>query len=96
MEDQTFSTELIRRWRAGVPVRILMDPRANAGTPLNATRLAELGEYMYLGPGADRQVTLPFALPPNTTIYWRVTSRTLANLATTGEVWRFTTAAKSP
>jgi phosphatidylserine/phosphatidylglycerophosphate/cardiolipin synthase-like enzyme len=42
MEDPAFSTELIARWRAGVPVRILMDTRANASTPLNATRLAEL------------------------------------------------------
>ena len=42
MEDPTFSSELIQRWRAGVPVRVLMDTRANGGTPRNAERLAEL------------------------------------------------------
>jgi phosphatidylserine/phosphatidylglycerophosphate/cardiolipin synthase-like enzyme len=54
------------------------------------------GQYMYLGPGPGRQVRLPFALPPGTTIYWKVVSRTLANLATGGDVWRFTTAETGP
>ena len=42
MEDARYTTELILRWRAGVPVRVLIDPRANADYPLNAQRLAEL------------------------------------------------------
>src|SRR3954470_16266740 len=42
MEDARFSTELINRWRAGVPVRVLVDERARITTPLNDDRLAEL------------------------------------------------------
>jgi phosphatidylserine/phosphatidylglycerophosphate/cardiolipin synthase-like enzyme len=42
MEDARYSNELIARWRAGVPVRVLMDTRANSSYPLNAERLAEL------------------------------------------------------
>jgi phosphatidylserine/phosphatidylglycerophosphate/cardiolipin synthase-like enzyme len=42
MEDARYSNELIARWRAGVPVRVLMDSRANSTYPLNAQRLAEL------------------------------------------------------
>ena len=42
MEDARYTTELIARFRAGVPVRVLMDPRANADYPLNAERLSEL------------------------------------------------------
>src|SRR5688572_33135941 len=42
MEDARYTNELIARWRAGVPVRVLIDPRANWSYPLNAQRLAEL------------------------------------------------------
>jgi hypothetical protein len=42
MEDARYTTELIKKHQAGVPVRVLMDPRANEGYPLNASRLAEL------------------------------------------------------
>jgi phosphatidylserine/phosphatidylglycerophosphate/cardiolipin synthase-like enzyme len=42
MEDARYTNELIARSRAGVPVRVLMDTRANADYPLNADRLAEL------------------------------------------------------
>jgi phosphatidylserine/phosphatidylglycerophosphate/cardiolipin synthase-like enzyme len=42
MEDARYTNELIARWRAGVPVRVLMDSRANSSYPLNAQRLAEL------------------------------------------------------
>ena len=42
MEDARYTNELIARWRAGVPVRVLMDSRANSSYPLNAERLAEL------------------------------------------------------
>jgi len=42
MEDARYTTELIRRHQAGVPIRVLMDPRANPTYPLNAERLNEL------------------------------------------------------
>jgi phosphatidylserine/phosphatidylglycerophosphate/cardiolipin synthase-like enzyme len=42
MEDARYTTELIKKHQAGVPVRVLIDPRANATYPLNASRLAEL------------------------------------------------------
>jgi phosphatidylserine/phosphatidylglycerophosphate/cardiolipin synthase-like enzyme len=42
MEDARYATELIRRHQAGVPVRVLIDPRANTSYPLNAERLGEL------------------------------------------------------
>jgi phosphatidylserine/phosphatidylglycerophosphate/cardiolipin synthase-like enzyme/regulation of enolase protein 1 (concanavalin A-like superfamily) len=42
MEDARYTTELIKRWQAGVPVRVIMDTRANATNQFNADRLAEL------------------------------------------------------
>jgi hypothetical protein len=33
MTDARYSNEIIRRWRAGVPVRILLDPRADQSYP---------------------------------------------------------------
>jgi phosphatidylserine/phosphatidylglycerophosphate/cardiolipin synthase-like enzyme len=42
MEDARYSNELIKKWNAGVPIRVLVDPRANASNPLNGDRLAEL------------------------------------------------------
>jgi len=42
MEDARYTNELILKWRAGIPVRVLIDPRANTDYPLNAQRLAEL------------------------------------------------------
>jgi len=42
MEDSRYTTALINRFKAGVPVRVLVDPRANPTYPLNANRLAEL------------------------------------------------------
>jgi phosphatidylserine/phosphatidylglycerophosphate/cardiolipin synthase-like enzyme len=62
----------------------------------SATTLVPVARYMHLGPGPGRQVTLPFALPPGTTIYWKIVSRTLANLASSGNVWSFTTAEAPP
>jgi phosphatidylserine/phosphatidylglycerophosphate/cardiolipin synthase-like enzyme/regulation of enolase protein 1 (concanavalin A-like superfamily) len=35
MEDSRYSTAIINRWKAGVPVRIMMDSRANATYPNN-------------------------------------------------------------
>lgn len=59
---------------------------------VSAGALVPIAQYMHLGPGPGRLVTLPFALPPGTTIYWKIVSRTLANLASSGDVWSFTTA----
>lgn len=42
MEDARYTTELINRFRAGVPVRVLVDSRANATNLYNADRLLEL------------------------------------------------------
>jgi phosphatidylserine/phosphatidylglycerophosphate/cardiolipin synthase-like enzyme len=44
MEDARYTNELILRHRAGVPVRVLVDTRANSSTPLNADRLQELAD----------------------------------------------------
>ncbi len=42
MEDARYTSELISRFNAGVPVRVIMDTRANATNAYNAQRLAEL------------------------------------------------------
>ena len=42
MEDSWIASEVINRHKAGVPVRVLMDTQANASTPRNIDRLAEL------------------------------------------------------
>ena len=42
MEDSWIAAEVIARHNANVPVRVLMDTRANAPNPRNAERLAEL------------------------------------------------------
>ena len=42
MEDARYTAELIKRWQAGVPVRVIMDLRANATNLFNASRLQEL------------------------------------------------------
>ena len=42
MEDSYIAGEVIKRHQAGVPVRVLMDTQANASTPRNIDRLAEL------------------------------------------------------
>jgi hypothetical protein len=42
MEDGRYTAELIRAAQAGVPVRVLVDPRANAGHPVNAQLLDQL------------------------------------------------------
>jgi phosphatidylserine/phosphatidylglycerophosphate/cardiolipin synthase-like enzyme/regulation of enolase protein 1 (concanavalin A-like superfamily) len=36
MQDARYQTEILKRWQAGVPVRILVDPRANDVYPGNA------------------------------------------------------------
>ncbi len=42
MEDTRYVTALLERFRAGVPVRVIMDTEANARYPLNATILQQL------------------------------------------------------
>jgi PLD-like domain/FG-GAP-like repeat len=42
MEDGRYANELIKRAQAGVPVRVLVDPRANAGHPINQQLLDQL------------------------------------------------------
>ena len=42
MQDARYKTEIIRRWQAGVPVRVLMDPAANPSYPGNDQILADL------------------------------------------------------
>jgi phosphatidylserine/phosphatidylglycerophosphate/cardiolipin synthase-like enzyme len=41
MEDLRYASALIERWRAGVPVRVIMDTQANANYPANATVLQQ-------------------------------------------------------
>ncbi len=41
-EDRSFTNELIAKWKAGVPVRVIGDPDANVQHPLNATLLNDL------------------------------------------------------
>jgi hypothetical protein len=42
MEDSRYTDALIKRWQAGVPVRVLVDSRANATNKYNASRLLAL------------------------------------------------------
>jgi len=44
MEDMRYATALIARWKAGVPVRVIMDRRATASYPYNATVLQTLAD----------------------------------------------------
>jgi phosphatidylserine/phosphatidylglycerophosphate/cardiolipin synthase-like enzyme len=40
MQDSRYMTEIVKRWQAGVPVRILIDPRANPSYPGNDQMIA--------------------------------------------------------
>jgi phosphatidylserine/phosphatidylglycerophosphate/cardiolipin synthase-like enzyme len=42
MEDAAYTAALKRAWLRGVPIRVLMDDRANATYPLNPSRLNEI------------------------------------------------------
>ncbi len=42
MEDARYTAALINKFNSGVPVRVIVDPRANQTDPLNADRLQEL------------------------------------------------------
>ena len=42
LTDESYVTKLIHKHNTGVPVRIMVDPRANEGKPVNGIRLAQL------------------------------------------------------
>lgn len=42
MQDDSYATKLVNRFKAGVPVRVLVDPRANSSAPGNAAVLDKL------------------------------------------------------
>jgi hypothetical protein len=42
MEDGRYSAELVKKAHAGVPVRVLVDPRSSESSPVNAQILAQL------------------------------------------------------
>ena len=42
MTDARYSNELVKKALAGVPVRVIMDPRANTSKPANAAQLTQL------------------------------------------------------
>ena len=44
MEDARYTAALIKRFQAGVPIRVLVDPRANTKNPQNEYRLKELAD----------------------------------------------------
>ena len=46
--------------------------------------------------GVIERYTLQQTLTPGTTYYWRIVSKTMANITATGPVWRFTTAGTPP
>src|SRR5689334_4946134 len=41
MEDQGLADAIVARFRAGVDVRVIVDPRRNTTTPMNAVILAQ-------------------------------------------------------
>jgi len=41
MQDSRYADAIVKRWQAGVPVRILIDPRANPDYPGNSTMISE-------------------------------------------------------
>jgi phosphatidylserine/phosphatidylglycerophosphate/cardiolipin synthase-like enzyme/regulation of enolase protein 1 (concanavalin A-like superfamily) len=42
MTDARYTNELIKKWQEGVPIRVIVDTRANVSQPLNGQRLQEL------------------------------------------------------
>ncbi|MEO8036244.1 MAG: phospholipase D-like domain-containing protein, partial [Acidobacteriota bacterium] len=42
MTDARYSNEIVKRWNLGVPVRVIMDPRANATKAANGPTLNQL------------------------------------------------------
>src|SRR5688572_12804014 len=63
----------------------------NPNPPLLASDVAPGSPY----PGNPETYTLP-TLAPGRTYYWRVVSKTMANLGTSGPTWRFVTAGSQP
>jgi phosphatidylserine/phosphatidylglycerophosphate/cardiolipin synthase-like enzyme len=64
------------------------------GTSVNT--LTKVGSNLNLGPSASSSENQTFAvsnLAPATSYYWKITSKTMANLSVSGPVWSFTTPA---
>jgi PLD-like domain len=60
----------------------------------NPASLPQVAANVNLGPSASTSITQKFAvsnLSPGTTYYWKIVSKTMAGLSTTGPVWSFTT-----
>jgi phosphatidylserine/phosphatidylglycerophosphate/cardiolipin synthase-like enzyme len=58
-----------------------------------------LAANVNLGPSANTSVMQKYTTPqlaPGTTYYWKIVSKTMANVAAAGTVWNFTTAASAP
>ena len=53
MTDTDYSTEIIKRWKAGVPVRVLLDLRADANYPANAVGSADPHHRRHPDPTQD-------------------------------------------
>jgi hypothetical protein len=67
------------------------------GTSSSATTL--LAANQSLGPSETTTQKQSFVLPalqPGTTYYWKIVSKTAANVTKTGPIWTFTTAGNSP
>ena len=61
MQDSRYSSEIVRRWQAGVPVRVLIDPRANPTYPGNDAVIAQLQQA---GIPLRKRTALQYAFEP--------------------------------
>jgi phosphatidylserine/phosphatidylglycerophosphate/cardiolipin synthase-like enzyme len=73
MEDSRFSNELIARWQAGVPVRVVVDPKANASYPLNVDHLNAL-----------KNAGIPMRQPVSRYFHWKTMIFAGQNVVQTG------------
>ena len=58
MTDARYSNELVKKALAGVPVRVIMDPRANTSKPANAAQFDAAAHQHQPHPGPDRGVVV--------------------------------------
>jgi phosphatidylserine/phosphatidylglycerophosphate/cardiolipin synthase-like enzyme len=75
MEDSRYANEIIARWRAGVPVRVLVDPKANVSYPLNVTHLNML-----------KDAGIPMRQPVSRYFHWKSMVFAGQNVVQTGSV----------
>ncbi len=66
------------------------------GTTTNPPLLATDQFIGRVDDGVVERYTLQQTLTPGTTYYWRIVSKTMANVTASGPVWRFTTAGVPP